>query len=147
MATIRIAHLSDLHFGAHDAESVWALLTRHFADPDRRPHLVLFTGDLVDSPYDQSFALVHQAIESLCQFGQIPYFMRAGNHDRHFWGNTSSWKFWRRVERVIASSTRFFDEFGGRVASVNPPQTVSVGNWRVRIAGIASSVEADHFAH
>lgn len=147
MATVRIAHLSDLHFGAAGVGHVWDLLTHHFADPERRPHLVLLTGDLVNSPSDALFAAAYNAIESLCGFGQIPYFVCAGNHDRHFWGNTTGWKVWRKkIERVVASSTHFFDKFGGRVANLQTPQIVPLGDWRVEVVGIDSSVEADHFA-
>jgi len=146
MSAIRIAHLSDLHFGAPGDDVVWDLLTNHLARTENRPDLVLVTGDLVNTPKDDLFAKAREKIEAFCKPAGIRYLVCAGNHDRHLWGNTTSGWIWKQqIERVVASSTRFFDEFGGNVATL-VPQTVPVGQWRLKIAGLDSSVDADHFA-
>lgn len=48
-AKIRIAHLSDLHFGFGFNEDLWNDLSRIVVSD--QPHIVLVTGDLVNSPF------------------------------------------------------------------------------------------------
>ena len=87
MATIRIAHLSDLHFGANSQEETWGILKRHLIEQVKRDllHLVLVTGDIADTPNDSLLQLAHDEIESL----GVKYYVCPGNHDRHKKGNTT----------------------------------------------------------
>jgi predicted MPP superfamily phosphohydrolase len=45
--TVRIAHISDLHFGADGYKDVSKALAKHLRE-NVKPHMVIVSGDLVD---------------------------------------------------------------------------------------------------
>lgn len=69
-----IAHISDLHFGAHDPAVVAALASELNADP---PDLVAISGDLTQYARRSEFAMARAFIEGLCS----PVLAVPGNHD------------------------------------------------------------------
>jgi 3',5'-cyclic AMP phosphodiesterase CpdA len=69
-----IAHISDLHFGAHDPAVVAGLTAELNADP---PDLVAISGDLTQYARLGEFALARRFIESL----RSPVLAVPGNHD------------------------------------------------------------------
>lgn len=140
-----IAHISDLHFGSAGQPPCWNDLV-DFLKGEIDPKLILVTGDIVDSP---GHGLYDQARESLDRLG-IPYYVCAGNHDRHFKGNVA-----RIVDYVggLMRGHNTFDEiFGpkltGRNTILGPEAvvTVQLGQWKVGLLGVDSSIEADYFA-
>jgi 3',5'-cyclic AMP phosphodiesterase CpdA len=69
-----IAHISDLHFGAHDPAIVAGLVAELNAD---RPDLVAISGDLTQYATRREYAQAERFIESL----QSPVLAVPGNHD------------------------------------------------------------------
>jgi 3',5'-cyclic AMP phosphodiesterase CpdA len=69
-----IAHISDLHFGAHDPAVVAGLTAELNADP---PDLVAISGDLTQFAHRGEFALARRFIEGL----RSPVLAVPGNHD------------------------------------------------------------------
>ena len=69
-----IAHISDLHFGAHDPAIVAGLTAELNADP---PDLVAISGDLTQYASRGEFALARRFIEGL----RSPVLAVPGNHD------------------------------------------------------------------
>ncbi len=70
----RIAHLTDLHFGAEDPAVVAALLAELNADP---PDLVAISGDLTQAARRREFAAARDFIDQL----RAPVLAVPGNHD------------------------------------------------------------------
>jgi 3',5'-cyclic AMP phosphodiesterase CpdA len=70
----RIAHLSDLHFGAEDPVVVEALIAELNADP---PHLVVISGDLTQGGRYREFRAARNFINQL----RAPTLAVPGNHD------------------------------------------------------------------
>ena len=70
----RIAHLTDLHFGAEDPPVVAALLAELNADP---PDLVAISGDLTQGARRQEFAAARAFIAAIA----APVLAVPGNHD------------------------------------------------------------------
>lgn len=71
---MKIAHLSDLHFGHHDADLAVSLS----ADiAGQRPDLVVISGDFTQTGSKREFA---QAAEFLARL-DVPYMAVPGNHD------------------------------------------------------------------
>lgn len=69
-----IAHISDLHFGAHDPALVAALADELNSDP---PDLVAISGDLTQQARHKEFGLAREFIDSL----RSPVLAVPGNHD------------------------------------------------------------------
>src|SRR5271156_5280643 len=94
---VKIAHLSDLHFGALGDKAAWNCLLEYLCN-EVKPDLVLVTGDLVDTPKRPLFAEAREALENLNEkLGWIKgdpkkYIVCAGNHDRHARGNALPWR-------------------------------------------------------
>lgn len=111
----RIAHLSDLHFGKGFSADNWRyvreLLTAF------RPHLVLVTGDVVDSPSLFALAMARNELDSLVadlsvQSHECEYAIVRGNHDVGLLGNVYSWP-WRGKYRLVFSRRyAVFDQIG-----------------------------------
>jgi 3',5'-cyclic AMP phosphodiesterase CpdA len=85
-ASIRIAHLSDLHFGRGFNHPLWNNLRRIVCE--HHPHLIIVTGDLVNSPFRWTLkrardALVELAREAGGEPAQAPrnLILVTGNHD------------------------------------------------------------------
>lgn len=93
MDHLRIVHISDLHCDNTDAwRSAFSYLQK--AIIEKRPHLLVITGDCVNQPRASYFdclevSLLHLAeqIKQIDQHHQFFIITIAGNHDRYFWGN------------------------------------------------------------
>lgn len=71
---MRVAHLSDLHFGKHDHSVVEALVPELRA---QAPDLVVISGDFVQTGSEEEFRIARSFIDSIDQ----PVFAVPGNHD------------------------------------------------------------------
>src|SRR5260370_19147364 len=89
MDPVVIAHLSDLHFGAAKTDDVWDALVSYVNDT-LKPHLVLITGDIVDSPRPELFERAKRQIDRLLPQAKPTerYRVCPGNHDRFCRGNS-----------------------------------------------------------
>lgn len=76
-AMARIAHLSDIHFGANNPEIVSATLA--WLD-DHRPDLVVISGDLTQRAREKQFAAAADYIGNIKAIG-LPVLVVPGNHD------------------------------------------------------------------
>lgn len=76
---IRMAHVSDLHFGKHSQAKLSALKTflnsGHF-------HILVITGDIVDYPRPDYFDQAYQFLQGI-DIEQDCRVVAPGNHDRH----------------------------------------------------------------
>src|SRR5262245_61140644 len=163
METVRIAHISDLHFGcAANHQDTWRHLRQHLED-DTQPDLILVTGDLADTVdialYDdaknQLDLLSREIARKRQQRDPVPYYVCAGNHDRHLTGlaeaGVVTWVIYRLKRLRRKTSSAEFDRlFTGRIPSLNAPVNVSLGTagnrWNLRILGMDSSISADAYA-
>jgi 3',5'-cyclic AMP phosphodiesterase CpdA len=71
---VRIAHLSDLHFGRHDAGAATSLLVELAS---QNPDLVIVSGDFTQVGSREEFALARAFLDSI----EAPVFAVPGNHD------------------------------------------------------------------
>ena len=84
-SVVLIAQLSDIHVspkgqlykGVADSNRMLGDAIKHLHGLDRRPDLVLLTGDLVDEGHPDEYAVVLEMLGELT----IPYFVMPGNHD------------------------------------------------------------------
>ncbi|HYB90359.1 MAG TPA: metallophosphoesterase [Candidatus Binataceae bacterium] len=148
MDPIKLAHISDLHFGLSGQTATWNLLKDHLKD-QIKPDLILITGDLADNPKQELFREALDALIDLCTGprGITPCWVCPGNHDR-FWHGNRLWEsklgqwLWRP-----SSFESYFNWFlatlGNQTNLVLGPQT---NRWTLRILGLDSSREADRFA-
>ena len=120
---IRILHLSDLHFGMPRQETVWPSFCEYIRD-EVRPHLVLVTGDVVDTPRKKLYRRAKECLDQLrppgVGTGYQGYRVCPGNHDRHFRGNALG----RLGEWFTPSSwvnLRFDNTFTGLIATPGQP--------------------------
>jgi 3',5'-cyclic AMP phosphodiesterase CpdA len=138
---VRIAHISDPHFGAASHEEVWGPVAEHLRSLSL--HLLVVTGDIADSPKRHFFDDAHNAFEGL----QVPYLVVPGNHDRYTKGNKILNKWLGR----LSGPAEYFDQvFQGRVAVpdvvAKMPLKQEAYQRILRIVGIDSSRRADFFA-
>ena len=134
-----IAHISDLHFGARNQTDCWEITAR-FLREEVQPALILATGDIVDSPSGRTYDKAKQALDAL----QTPYYVCAGNHDRHIKGNVL-----RKVARLMGrgdTAALFDQKFTFRVALPDNLKPETIGRWQVGILGVDSSIDADYSA-
>jgi len=149
-AAIRIAHLSDLHFGVGFNEDLWSDLSRIVAL--NRPHIVLVTGDLVNSPFRWTLKRARKKLEELvkkvssaagadsaaaaahkkCEFVVI-----AGNHDVRVQGILAVW--WIKWLAMILGLAVYFFAAGGLTLEHRDLALRMVG-WDWRWAEIAGAV-------
>lgn len=94
VAPLRLAHLSDLHFGTERPVVVAALCARLAA---LRPDLVVISGDLTQRATHEQFARARSFLDQL-ERGGLSTLCVAGNHDVPLWG---------RGERLHAPLARF----------------------------------------
>ena len=142
---VRIAHLSDPHFGAGGNTAVWDTLV-DFLCKKVCPELVLITGDLVNTPTKKHFARVQAALEELnTGLGGSPgqnkkYIVCAGNHDRHIFGNAIPGK----------KASKKFDGANFGCPPLSNPHVRWLGSsphrWKVRVASVDLSVRARYSA-
>jgi UDP-2,3-diacylglucosamine pyrophosphatase LpxH len=136
-----IAHISDLHFGAHNQTECWEITARFLRD-EVQPALILATGDIVDSPNGPNYDKAKKALDAL----QKPYYVCAGNHDRHAKGNVA--RRWARLMGRGDTAALFDQTFSHRIALPdNLMKPGMIGSpWQVGILGVDSSIRADFFA-
>lgn len=76
--TVRIAHLSDIHFGGENVDAVEAALQTL---ADLEPQLVLVTGDLTLNGLPREFEAARLWLSRLA----APLLVTPGNHDTPYW--------------------------------------------------------------
>jgi 3',5'-cyclic AMP phosphodiesterase CpdA len=136
-----IAHVSDPHFGSSHQYECWEAV-RAFLLDRVKPHLLLLTGDLVDFPKRKLYETVKNEVETM----RFPYYVCAGNHDRHWKGNAS-----RLLAKLTftGNSPAVFDQvFGVRIAAPERVLVEELGpqRFRVGILGVDTSIKADYSA-
>ncbi len=76
--SVRIVHLSDIHFGCENAPALEAALA-YIAE--QRPDLVAVTGDITQAGYPREFAAAREWLGRL----PCPTINTPGNHDTPYW--------------------------------------------------------------
>lgn len=172
--TVRIAHLSDLHFGMKGQTTVWKSL-RTYLLTELKPDLILVSGDIVDTPNDGLFRHSAEELE-LLRSGRSRCYVCAGNHDRHVQGNAIAGvpRRWRsiagRIRKLFETSaprdeglrscttgmsdasSQFDKEFAqkGMLLQLREPAYFEMSSgrlqWKLRLVGLDSSTEARYFA-
>ncbi len=100
---MRLIHISDLHFGAHDDGLRRNLLQRVKAQP---PDLIVCTGDLADEPNADLMNRARQFLSELSNDWSIPAIVVPGNHDY-------------RAKGFLKGNDKVFSQFfGSRPADV-----------------------------
>lgn len=94
----RIAHLSDLHFGAHFDAGLWRYLREVLRE--HQPQLLAITGDLVDSPSLFQLGLVRRELAEIARRLGCDYLLVPGNHDVAIAGNVALWP-WNGKFRIV----------------------------------------------
>jgi 3',5'-cyclic-AMP phosphodiesterase len=128
---VLIAQLSDLHVrpsgalyhGVTDSNQALADAINHLLGLDRRPDLVLLTGDLVDEGLPEEYATLRHILTALT----IPYLVIPGNHDD------------RENLRTAFSDHGYLPRSG--------PLHYCVDDYPVRIIGLDSTVPGEHHGH
>lgn len=87
---LKIIHISDLRFGNNYSVSTWKNLLKKAKT--LTPHLILITGDLVDSPFHWSLSFAKKKLLQLVQTlegnkeTECKIIIVPGNHDLRLWG-------------------------------------------------------------
>ncbi|PZU94503.1 MAG: hypothetical protein DI527_02655 [Chelatococcus sp.] len=76
---IRIAHLSDIHFGKRFNLALWEAVKEQIVDFD--PHLVIVSGDVVDDPYPAQLLAAKCELRELAAQANAKLVVVPGNHD------------------------------------------------------------------
>lgn len=76
--TLRIVHVSDIHFGCENADALKAVSA---CIEETRPDLVAVTGDITQAGYPREFAAASAWLKSLGS----PAINTPGNHDTPYW--------------------------------------------------------------
>lgn len=163
MATLRIVHLSDLHFvpdSPHKQRSVWNRVAA-FVNDEVQPDAVLVTGDVTDSATHREFEFARQCLAELRPrmrpAAEPPLAIVAGNHDRFLYrGNgTPPWytRFgpgWWPKDKAMRFDGTFRDfpvaEDRGRTVVLGPAAGAAGVEWRVRLLGLDSTALPQWFA-
>jgi hypothetical protein len=104
--TVKILHLSDLHFGATFDPSLWDYVSKVLAGTDK-PNVLIVTGDLVDTPSFFMLGLArkelnHMRAEWCCGDKKCELLVIPGNHDVGIYGNWATW-LWRWKFNIVFS--------------------------------------------
>jgi len=126
-----IAQLSDLHVRPRgelyqdvvDSNEMVARAIEHLNRLDRRPDLVLVTGDLVDEGHPSEYAMVRDLLGKL----GVPYLVIPGNHDH------------RENFRAAFADHNYMPQQG--------PVHYCIDDYEIRIVGLDSSVPGKHHGH
>ncbi|MBC7753166.1 MAG: metallophosphoesterase [Moraxellaceae bacterium] len=108
---IRIAHISDPHFGANNPDVVQSLTTRLL---ELQPDLIIMTGDITQRARLDQFKAAHAFVESLKQF---QWAVVPGNHDIPLY-NLS--------RRFFAPYSHYETAFEGQIEKKIPLEQVQV---------------------
>ena len=149
-AAIRIAHLSDLHIGLGFNDDLWNDLSRIVER--NRPHIVLVTGDLVNSPFWWTLRRARKKLEALVEkvssaagadpaaaaaHTQCELVVIAGNHDVRVLGILAvTWIKW--LAMMLALVVYFFAA-GGLTLERRDLALHMVG-WNWKLVEIAAAV-------
>jgi UDP-2,3-diacylglucosamine pyrophosphatase LpxH len=165
MEPVIIAHLSDLHFGELNSVPVWNTLV-NYLNEKVRPHLVLITGDVVNSPEQQLLECAKAELEKLRPRARDNerYRLCPGNHDRFFLGNSAGKKPWilrwfgdsgRNLTRPSHHTLETYFP-GGLVLDKDLPFDITLSSngasatncnlWKIRVLGCDSSESDTYFA-
>lgn len=111
---IRLAHLSDLHFGTEDP-AILAALGQALASID--PNLLLISGDLTQRARRAQFRAAERFLGGL----ERPLIVVPGNHDIPLYNPVARalWPFRRYRERFGSSDLDVYERDGLRVIGVN----------------------------
>src|SRR5215218_683599 len=148
MEAATVLHLSDLHFGAEEDETVWNALLKHVKTMQPRPSAALISGDVVDTPKVSFFKRADKFLLALSHAlgGTEPnyvgnVFMCPGNHDRHWMGN----RVLPRILPTLGNYNNFLDK-----REVNEPFVAEVGSatnrWKLWVSQVDTSQYAGAFA-
>ena len=148
MEAATVLHLSDLHFGAEEDETVWNALIKHVKTMQPRPSAALISGDVVDTPKVSFFKRADKFLLALSHAlgGTEPnyvgnVFMCPGNHDRHWMGN----RVLPRILPTLGNYNNFLDK-----REVNEPFVAEVGSatnrWKLWVSQVDTSQYAGAFA-
>ncbi|EQA97877.1 metallophosphoesterase family protein [Sphingobium baderi] len=131
----RIAHLSDLHFGAHDerivtAAEAWLL--------ERRPHLTVISGDLTQRARIGQFRQASAWINRLRAAG-LPLLVIPGNHDVPLYDLAN--RFLRplhRYKRYISNELcPFYEDEAVAILGLNTARSLTIKDGRLNQAQMA----------
>jgi 3',5'-cyclic AMP phosphodiesterase CpdA len=104
---VRLAHISDLHFGAIDPKAQAALKASIDA---AKPNAVIVTGDLTQAGRRREFAEAARFLESL----DFPLLVTPGNHDAPVYNvGLRMADPWRRFRRILGAETDAVLEIAG----------------------------------
>lgn len=123
--TLRLAHLSDIHFGGENKHAVAAAAGWIGA---HRPDLVVITGDITREGAQPEFTAARAWIDSLA----APSLVIPGNHDTPYFSLVKRLVApWRRYERHFGAPPREAHRLPGlAMASVNTARGVQLrANW------------------
>ena len=126
-----IAQLSDLHVrpvgqlyrGMADSNRMLEAAIAHLETLDRRPDLVLLSGDLVDEGHPEEYANLRRLLQGL----KLPFVAIPGNHDH------------RENFRAAFTDQRYLPAEG--------PLHFVVDDYTVRIVGLDTCVPGQHHGH
>ncbi len=122
MTSMRIAHLSDLHFGRHDpalAAGLSAEITRN------KPDLVVVSGDFAQIGSKAEFAAARAFLDTL----PVPVFAVPGNHDVPAVNLLARFvRPYRNYKRYIARDLEpMLEEKGVAIAGLNTARRIRMG--------------------
>ena len=129
-----IAHISDLHFGRHDAGIVDALIAQF---SEIRPHLVVLSGDLTQRARSAEFAQAKHFIGRI----KAPVVIVPGNHDiplynvmRRFFTPLEKY---RRHIRDSSTSGEWYVDDELAVLGLNTARSLTIRSGRVSVDQMA----------
>lgn len=123
--TLRLAHLSDIHFGGENKDAVAAAASWIGA---HRPDLAVITGDITREGAPSEFTAARAWVNSLA----VPALVVPGNHDTPYFSLVKRLVApWRRYERHFGAPPREAHRRPGlAIASVNTARGVQLrANW------------------
>lgn len=133
---LKIAHVTDLHFGMEGQKDAWENLSG-ILRKTIKPDLLLVTGDIVDSPSEDLLKTAASEISKV----NVPFMVCPGNHDRFPRGNRLFG--WRLSKR--RPSLAFDHAFKGNVAT-EAGSILRHKGWRIEVRGLDSALDADFSA-
>jgi 3',5'-cyclic AMP phosphodiesterase CpdA len=135
----RIAHLSDLHFGAADPALVEAAVR---AVNDAEPHLVVVSGDLTQRARSSQFRDARAFLDRLAR----PQIVVPGNHDVPLWNVIArGWTPLVKYRRIVGEDlTPFYADAEIAVLGLNTARSFTIKDGRLNREQLAAA--RTHFA-